>query len=122
MTSASMQSLSMTASTPSAEFRAAGTDISERRRSGVSRGPLIDIAPSPDSIGMAWGADGTVRIGALTTIAAIAADTRIEFVAPRPSAPALRVMDPTRCSAQNGDAPPSHGSVGRRGRKPHPFG
>ena len=26
-----------------AEFRAAGTDISERRRSGVSKGPLVDI-------------------------------------------------------------------------------
>ena len=30
-----------------AEFRASGTDLSERRRSGVSRGPLIDIAASP---------------------------------------------------------------------------
>ena len=28
---------------PAAEFRAAGTDLSERRRSGVSTGPLIDI-------------------------------------------------------------------------------
>ena len=27
------------------EFRAAGTDLSERRRSGVSRGPIVDIAP-----------------------------------------------------------------------------
>ena len=41
----------MTAMTPivpapgAAEFRAAGTDLSERRRSGVSRGPLVDIAP-----------------------------------------------------------------------------
>ena len=30
--------------TQAAEFRAAGTDLSERRRSGVSTGPLIDIS------------------------------------------------------------------------------
>jgi xanthine dehydrogenase YagS FAD-binding subunit len=60
-----------------AEFRAAGTDLSERRRSGVSLGPLVDIAAAPDTIGIAWGADGAARIGAFTTIAAIAADARI---------------------------------------------
>ena len=49
-----MTSASMTASA-SPEFRAAGTDLSERRRSGVSRGPLIDIAPAPDTIGDALG-------------------------------------------------------------------
>ena len=68
---------SMTAATESAEFRAAGTDISERRRSGVSRGPLIDIAATSDSIAVEWGAEGTARIGASTTIAAIATDPRI---------------------------------------------
>ena len=31
-----------------AEFRASGTDLSERRRSGVSRGPIIDIVPTPE--------------------------------------------------------------------------
>src|SRR6201746_720287 len=66
-----------TASLHAAEFRAAGTDLSERRRSGVSRGPLIDISAGPDTIGIGWGADGAARIGALTTIAAIAADPRI---------------------------------------------
>ena len=63
-----MTSASMTGAT--AEFRAAGTDLSERRRSGVSKGPLIDIAPTPDTIGIDWGADGAARIGAFTTIAA----------------------------------------------------
>jgi xanthine dehydrogenase YagS FAD-binding subunit len=62
---------------PAAEFRAAGTDLSERRRSGVSKGPLVDIVAAPDTIGMAWGADGAARIGALTSIEAIAADARI---------------------------------------------
>jgi xanthine dehydrogenase YagS FAD-binding subunit len=60
-----------------AEFRAAGTDLSERRRSGVSRGSLIDLAASPDTMGTQWSADGSLRIGAFTTIATIAADARI---------------------------------------------
>ena len=72
-----MTSGSMTAPFLAAEFRAAGTDLSERRRSGVSTGPLIDIAAAPDTIGINWGADGAARIGAFTTIAAIAADARI---------------------------------------------
>ena len=58
--------------TQAAEFRAAGTDLSERRRSGISTGPLIDIAATPDMIGMHWGTEGSLRIGAFTTIAAIA--------------------------------------------------
>ncbi|MES1148269.1 MAG: molybdopterin dehydrogenase, partial [Bradyrhizobium guangdongense] len=57
------------------EFRAAGTDISERRRSGVSRGPIVDLAATSGAI--EWAADGSARIGAFTTIAAIAADARI---------------------------------------------
>ena len=61
---------------PAAEFRAAGTDLSERRRSGVSTGPLIDIMSSGE-IGITWGTDGAATIGALTTIAAIAADARL---------------------------------------------
>jgi len=94
MTSASMQSSIMTHSIQSAEFRAAGTDLSERRRSGVSRGPLIDIAASPDTIGMNWGADGAVRIGAFTTMAAIAADARIMEAYPGLAAAALGLATP----------------------------
>jgi xanthine dehydrogenase YagS FAD-binding subunit len=77
-----------------AEFRAAGTDLSERRRSGVSTGPLIDIAPSPDTIGIDWGADGAARIGAFTTIAAIAADTRLAQAYPGIAAAALGLATP----------------------------
>ena len=94
MTSASMQSSSMNASTPSAEFRAAGTDISERRRSGVSRGPLIDISAVPETIGTDWDADGALRIGAFTTIAAIAADARIAQAYPGLAAAALGLATP----------------------------
>ncbi len=82
------------ASIHAAEFRAAGTDLSERRRSGVSRGPLIDISAAPDSIGVDWGADGAVRIGAFTTIAAIAADARIVQAYPGLAAAALGLATP----------------------------
>jgi xanthine dehydrogenase YagS FAD-binding subunit len=89
-----MTSASMTTFATSTEFRAAGTDLSERRRSGVSRGPLIDIKTSPDTIGMDWGADGSLRIGACTTIAAIAADTRIVEAYPGLAAAALGLATP----------------------------
>jgi xanthine dehydrogenase YagS FAD-binding subunit len=89
-----MQSSIMTSSNLIAEFRAAGTDLSERRRSGVSRGPLIDIAASPDTVGMNWGADGALRIGAFTTIAAIATDVRITEAYPGVAASALGLATP----------------------------
>jgi xanthine dehydrogenase YagS FAD-binding subunit len=72
-----MTAASMTASVQLSEFRAAGTDLSERRRSGLSKGQLIDIAAAPGTNGIDWGSDGSARIGAFTTIAAIAADARI---------------------------------------------
>jgi xanthine dehydrogenase YagS FAD-binding subunit len=89
-----MSSASITASTQTAEFRAAGTDLSERRRSGLSRGPLIDIAAAPDTIGIDWRADGAARIGAFTTIAAIAADARIAAAYPGLSASAQGLATP----------------------------
>jgi xanthine dehydrogenase YagS FAD-binding subunit len=70
------------ASAGEAEFRASGTDLSERRRSGVSRGPLIDIAPTPAMTGIAWDAAGAARIGASTSIAAIAGDARLAAAYP----------------------------------------
>jgi len=86
--------MTQAAMTYPAEFRAAGTDLSERRRSGVSRGPLIDLAASPDTTGMDWGTDGSLRIGAFTTIAAIAADTRIAQAYPGLAASALGLATP----------------------------
>ncbi|MBR1144460.1 xanthine dehydrogenase family protein subunit M [Bradyrhizobium sp. AUGA SZCCT0431] len=76
------------------EFRAAGTDLSERRRSGVSKGPLMDIVPASDISGMHWGADGTLRIGAYTTIAAIAADRSIAAAYPGIAASAQGLATP----------------------------
>jgi xanthine dehydrogenase YagS FAD-binding subunit len=65
-----------------AEFRASGTDLSERRRSGVSRARPIDILPTPDMTGIAWDANGAARIGASMPIAAIAADARLAAAYP----------------------------------------
>ncbi len=64
------------------ELRAGGTDLSERRRSGVSTGPLSELTPSAGMTGISWGADGAGRIGAFATIAAIARDERIAAAYP----------------------------------------
>ena len=80
--------------TQESEFRAAGTDLSERRRSGVSRGPLIDISVAPDMISMHWAADGSLRLGAMTTIASIAADPLIAAAYPGIAASALGLATP----------------------------
>jgi xanthine dehydrogenase YagS FAD-binding subunit len=59
------------------EFRAGGTDLMERRRSGVSRGPVHDLGRHPELSTVEWRSDGGVTVGALVTIAEIAADPRI---------------------------------------------
>jgi xanthine dehydrogenase YagS FAD-binding subunit len=84
----------MSTMTAIAEFRAAGTDLSERRRSGVSRGPLVDIAASPELTAIEWGADGAARIGAFVTIAALARDARIGAGYPGIAASALGLATP----------------------------
>jgi xanthine dehydrogenase YagS FAD-binding subunit len=89
-----MTAASMTASVQLSEFRAAGTDLSERRRSGLSRGPLIDIVAAPGTAGIDWSADGAARIGAFTTIAALAADVRIAQAYPGLAASAQGLATP----------------------------
>jgi xanthine dehydrogenase YagS FAD-binding subunit len=54
------------------ELRAGGTDLSERRRSGVSTGPLLDIGHH-ELTGVTRQAGGT-RIGALVPIDTVATD------------------------------------------------
>ncbi len=84
--------IASTATQPVAELRAAGTDLSERRRSGVSKGPLIDIASG--QCGISWGEDGAATLGALTTIAAIAADARLGAAYPGIAASAQSIATP----------------------------
>ena len=78
---------------PTPEFRAGGTDFSERRRSGVSQGMLIDISTT-GSKAIAWDADGAAQIGALTTIATIATDARIAAAYPGIAASAQGLATP----------------------------
>jgi xanthine dehydrogenase YagS FAD-binding subunit len=75
------------------EFRAAGTDLSERRRTGVSKGPVIDLV-LPGDDGIIWGGDGAATIGAFATIATIAADKRIKDAYPGVAATALGLATP----------------------------
>ena len=56
------------------EFRAGGTDLSERHRSGVSRGKIVDLTPTDTVTSIAWGQDGAARIGAMVTIETLASD------------------------------------------------
>ena len=79
--------------TAASEFRAAGTDLSERRRTGVSKGPVVDLV-LPGDDGIIWGADGAATIGAFATIAAIAADKQIKDAYPGIGATALGLATP----------------------------
>lgn len=59
------------------ELRAGGTDTTARQRSGVSAGPFTDL----DGVGHLRGTTplpgGGLRVGALTTLAALAADPQV---------------------------------------------
>ncbi len=77
-----------------AEYRASGTDLSERRRSGVSTGPLVDIAPTAEMLTIGWSEAGAASIGASVTIAQVAADARITSAYPGIAAAAFGLATP----------------------------
>jgi xanthine dehydrogenase YagS FAD-binding subunit len=83
----------MTATRP-AEWRAGGTDLTERRRSGISRGPVHDIGHRPDLAGITRRPDGGARVGALTTIEAVATDPQLRRAYPGLSAAAGGLATP----------------------------
>jgi len=76
------------------EFRAAATDLSERLRSGIFKGPVIDLAFDDAESGVHWGEDGAATIGAFTTIEAIAADARLAAAYPGIAATAAGLATP----------------------------
>ncbi|HXI08158.1 MAG: FAD binding domain-containing protein [Bradyrhizobium sp.] len=76
-----------------AEFRAAGTDLSERRRTGVSKGPVIDLV-LPGDDGIIWDGGGAATLGAFATVAMIAADKRIKDAYPGIAATAAGLATP----------------------------
>ncbi|MDX6763443.1 FAD binding domain-containing protein [Streptomyces sp. F8] len=59
------------------ELRAGGTDTGARQRSGVSAGPFTDLHGAAGLHGTAALPDGGLRIGALTTLAELAADPQV---------------------------------------------
>lgn len=59
------------------ELLAAGTDLFERRRSGVSPGPVAPLARTVENTQIAWRPDGGARIGSLVAIAEVAGDRRM---------------------------------------------
>jgi xanthine dehydrogenase YagS FAD-binding subunit len=82
------------ASAQQSEFRAAGTDLSERRRSGLSRGNIVDLARPSGSRDVEWNADGAARISAFATISAIAADPKLGAAYPGLTAAAAGLATP----------------------------
>ena len=76
------------------ELRAGATDLTERRRSGVSHGAVRDIERSPELTRIDWAADGSAVIGALVTADAVSADARIRSGYPGLAAAAAGLATP----------------------------
>jgi xanthine dehydrogenase YagS FAD-binding subunit len=85
------------------EIRAGGTDLSERRRSGVSQGGIVALEPTGAMTEIAWNTSGAARLGAAVTIEALAAD------------PAVRRAYPGLAAAAGGLATPQIRAVGTVG-------
>jgi len=64
-------------STAGGDLRAGGTDLLTRRR-----GPFVDLLGVPALRGVTWRPDGAARLGAMTTVAEVAADDRLRAAYP----------------------------------------
>ena len=64
------------------EYRAGGTDLQQRLRSGVARGPVVDIGGLPGLDAIEWDEQGRATIGALVRVAALASDPRLAAAYP----------------------------------------
>ncbi|MGI8797715.1 MAG: FAD binding domain-containing protein [Pseudonocardia sp.] len=77
------------------ELRAGGTDVTARQRSGLAAGPFVDLnGAGAVPAGIEWRADGSARIGALATVAAIAADPMLAASYPALTATAGALATP----------------------------
>ncbi len=94
------------------ELRAGGTDVTARQLSGRAAGPFVDLHLVPAMPrGIQWSADGSARIGALTTIAEIAADPQL-----RSSYPALTMTAGALATPQIREAGTLGGNLLQRNR------
>ena len=64
------------------EYRAGGTDLQQRLRSGVSPGPPVDLKRLAGLDRVEWDEHGGARIGALVPIATLAGDPRLAAAYP----------------------------------------
>lgn len=64
------------------ELRAGGTDVMARLRTGRSTGPYVDLRDAGALRGVTWRPDGSARVGAMTTVAELAADPRLRAAYP----------------------------------------
>ncbi len=77
------------------ELRAGGTDVTARQRSGQAAGPFVDLSGVPAMPdGIEWAADGSATMGALTSVADIAADPQLRVRYPALSATAGALATP----------------------------
>ena len=76
------------------EILAGGTDLSERLRSGISDGPVVDISRLAGLDAIVGAGTDPTTIGALVTIAAVGADARIRHGYPALAAPAQTLATP----------------------------
>ena len=60
-------------------LRAGGTDLTERRKRGLHHGAVVDLSRLPELREIERTRDGGLRIGALVTVAELAADERVRL-------------------------------------------
>ena len=76
------------------ELRAGGTDVMARHRTGRATGPYVDLHGNDALRGTTWRPDGSARIGAMTTVAELAADPRLQAAYPALTATAGALATP----------------------------
>ena len=94
MTSFTMATTLEAALLAEGEVRAGGTDVQERRRSGVSSGAIIDISRLPHLNQIEREPNGATSIGALVKIATVGADEGIRQDYPGLAVPAETLATP----------------------------
>jgi xanthine dehydrogenase YagS FAD-binding subunit len=76
------------------ELRAGGTDVLARRDCGRALGPFVDLLGVPMLHGVTWRQDGAGRLGAMTTIAEIVEDNRLNAAYPALTHAAVELATP----------------------------
>lgn len=76
------------------ELRAGGTDVTARRRVGRATGPFVDLRGVAGLRGVVRRPDGSVRIGAMTTVSEVAEDPRLRRCYPALTSTAASLATP----------------------------